>query len=350
MSVFRNGGGAGSYGDLGVVKRDGVMTITLRRPEVYNCYRTETLQELIRAFQEASWDDTIGVIVYTGEGHRAFCTGGDVAEYSKDYTERPRDYWKYMSLFRGYLEAILRCGKPVVARINGMAVGGGNESQLACDLAVIAEHAYVGQVGTSVGSVACGGATQWLPQIVGDRRAREMLMLNPRIPARQALEWGLVNAVAPSVTREGKFLEGPTEEQIRLAQAGKEGYAIDLRKLDEKVAEYCRGLLEKFPECLRYTKAQVNHDKEAVWNATVPHAQEWLSLHFATPEPREGMGAFVEKRKVDYAGIRRRWAKDGSPEFVWGAYTRTCGACGVKQMPSEFRFCGMCGHDLPTQT
>ncbi len=178
-------------------KKDMVARITINRPDVYNSYSTNTLRELIAAFDDASSDDGVGVIVLTGAGEKAFCTGGDVKEYATVYTQKPRDYFKYMGLFSRYIESILRSGKVTIARINGMAVGGGNESQLACDLAVMADDTYIAQVGTSVGSVACGGATQWLGLHVGDRRAREMLFLNPRIPATQALEWGLVNRVVP---------------------------------------------------------------------------------------------------------------------------------------------------------
>ncbi|NIR60578.1 MAG: enoyl-CoA hydratase/isomerase family protein, partial [Gammaproteobacteria bacterium] len=205
-------------------KADAVATITIDRPHAYNAYSTGALEELATAFRDASFDDAIGVIVLTGAGDRAFCTGGDVKEYEAEYTTRPRDYWKYMRLFRAYIESIVNSGKPVVARLNGMAVGGGNESQMACDLAVMAEHAWIGQVGTRVGSVAAGGATQWLPLMVGDRRAREMLLFNGRIPARQALEWGLVNRVVPSVTKDGGFIEGATPEQIEKAQRGRDGY------------------------------------------------------------------------------------------------------------------------------
>ena len=327
-------------------KSDGVATVTINRPAAHNSYSTHCLVELEKAFTDASRDDRVAVVVFTGAGHRAFCTGGDVKEYATEYVKRPRDYWKYMGLFRAYLESIMHCGKPVIARINGMAAGGGNESQLACDLGVIAEHAWVGQVGTSVGSVACGGATQWLPLVVGDRRAREMLLLNPRIGARKALDWGLVNAVAPTVTHGGKFVENASEEQIRLAQDGKEGWAIDLSRLDLKVAEYVKSLKEKFPECLRYTKAQVNCNKEAIWHATVGHAQEWLALHFTSPEPQEGMKAFAEKRPVDWVGIRSKWAEDRSPEYAWGAPGAKCGKCGSDSMPEGFSFCGKCGHEL----
>src|SRR5512138_3571122 len=125
----------------------GIARITINRPARFNAYSTECLRELAVAFQQASFDDAVGVIVLTGAGERAFCTGGDVKEYAEKYVAAPRDYWKYMALFRGYIDSILSTGKPVIARINGIAVGGGNESVLACDLAVMADHAYLGRVG-----------------------------------------------------------------------------------------------------------------------------------------------------------------------------------------------------------
>ncbi len=344
MNEFKPLGDGASFKEILYVKKDGVATITINRPQNYNAYSTGALRELARAFEDAGWDDRVAAVVYTGAGEKAFCTGGDVKEYADIYVKKPREYWKYMSLFRAYLEAIMHCPKPVIARINGMAAGGGNESQLACDLAVIAEHAWVGQVGTSVGSVACGGATQWLPMVVGDRRAREMLMMNPKIPARKALEWGLVNAVAPSVTKDGKFVENPTETQVKMAADKKEGWAIDLSQLDAKVAEYVANLKDKFPECLRYTKVQVNQNKEAVWHATVGHAQDWLALHFTSPEPQEGMRAFSEKRKTNWGKMREKWANDDSPEYPFGPPSADCPKCGTKGMPAGFKFCGACGH------
>jgi enoyl-CoA hydratase/carnithine racemase len=252
-----------------------------------------------------------------------------------------------MGLFRAWIESLVNCGKPVIARINGMAVGGGNESQLACDLAVIAEHAWLGQVGTRVGSVAAGGATQWLPIHIGDRRAREMLFLNNRISAAKALEWGLVNRVAPSVTKDGVFITGASPEQLALAQKGKDGYAISLARLDEAVTDLVQQLLKNFPECQRYTKAQVNVWKEWAWHSTIGHARDWLSTHYTTAEPWEGMRAFVEKRPADYLGMRRRAAEGGSSEFVWGPYESDCAACGAKGIPTGFTFCGACGKPLP---
>ncbi|MGA7860949.1 MAG: enoyl-CoA hydratase-related protein [Thermoplasmata archaeon] len=335
--------GRTDFRDLLYEKGNGVARITLNRPQAYNAYATGTLQELSRVVEDASNDDAVGVIVLTGAGSAAFCTGGDVREYAERYTQRPRDYWKYMGLFQSAVEALLRCGKPTIARLNGITVGGGNELHLACDLSVAASHAYLGQVGVGVGSVACGGATQWLPLAVGDRRARTMLFLNERIPARKALEWGLVSEVAPSVRRGTEFVEDPTSEEVSLAQKGLKGYQIDLAPLDAAVDNLSHRLLGMFPECLRYTKQQVNFWKELSWHGTVGHGREWLSLHFANQEPHEGMNAFVERRPPDVAGIRRRLAEGKGEEYLFGRPMRSCPSCGAKGLPEDFAFCGRCG-------
>lgn len=304
------------FKDILYDKKDSIARITINRPKSYNAYTTDTLRELIQAFDDAASDDSVGVIVYTGAGDKAFCTGGDVKEYANVYTKRPHDYFKYMGLFSRYIESIFRNGKITIARINGIAAGGGNESQLACDLAVMADDTYLGQVGTGVGSVAAGGATQWLSIHVGDRRAREMLFMNTRLKAAQALDWGLVNRVVPRA------------------------------ELDDAVQALAEQCLDKFPECTRYTKQQVNYWKEAAWFSTIGHARDWLSTHFTTLEPYEGMQAFVEKRKVDFRGIRARAMTDASSEFVWGPYTQCCASCGAKGIPSEFKYCGSCGAAL----
>jgi enoyl-CoA hydratase/carnithine racemase len=329
----------------------GVARITINRPSRFNAYSTDALRELAGAFQRASFDDAVGVIVLTGAGDHAFCTGGDVKEYAERYIGRPRDYWKYMALFRAYIDSILSTGKPVIARINGIAVGGGNESVLACDLAVAAAHAYLGQVGTRVGSVACGGATQWLPLVVGDKRAREMLFTNRRIPARLALEWGLVNRVAPSIRIGSKWIENPSGEEIRLARLRERGLEIDLSRLDAEVDELARELLATFPECTRYTKQQTNFWKDFSWSLTARHAQDWLALHYTDFEPFEGMNAFREKRPVDFAAVRRRAVEpNGSPETPWGPHVAACAACGATGLPSVFAHCGVCGALLTEET
>lgn len=304
------------FKDILYEKRESIATVTINRPESYNAYTTRTLQEMARAFQDAAWDDAVGVLVLTGAGDRAFCTGGDVKEYASVYLPRPRDYWKYMGLFAQTLDALRNLGKPAIARLNGMVAGGGNELNMACDLAVAAEHVTIRQVGTRVGSVAAGGATQWLPLIIGDRRAREMLFTCEPITAQQALEWGLVNRVVP------------------------------LDQLDTAVASLTQTLLEKFPECMRYTKQQVNFWKDLAWHLTIGHARDWLTLHFASWEPLEGMTAFVEKRQPAYAELRRRAAEGRSSELPWGPHLATCPSCGAKHLPVGFIFCGQCGARL----
>ncbi|MBI4243514.1 MAG: enoyl-CoA hydratase/isomerase family protein [Planctomycetes bacterium] len=323
-----------------------VATVTINRPVKYNCYSVETLGEIQDAVNSATFDDRVAVIVLTGSGKYAFCTGGDVSEYANVYTRAPHEYWKYMQIFRRTIEAILRSSKPVIARLNGMAVGGGNEIQLACDLTFAGNHTFLGQVGTRVGSVACGGATQWLPITVGAKKAVEMLYLNTRIPAKKAEEWGLVNKVLPVVCHKSDFLDNPTPDQIEKAMTEKDDYKIDFTLLDKHVMEVCVQLAEKFPECLRYSKQQVNFWKELSWNMTVGHAADWLSLHFTTVEPYEGMAAFTEKRKPDYAGIRNKLADGKSPEFLWGPYSKQCGKCSAKGIPEEFDYCGVCSAKL----
>ncbi len=304
------------FKDLLYEKKDWVARVTLNRPHVFNALSANLLVELTDAVTDATWDDHVAVIVLTGAGDRAFCAGGDVGEYAGHYTRKPRDYWKYMGVFQGALAAVRNSSKPVIARLNGVVVGGGNELNLACDLAAAADHVRIRQVGARVGSVAAGGATQWLPLLVGDRRAREMLMTCDEITAQQALEWGLVNRVVP-------FAE-----------------------LDRAVDELCQKLIHKYPECLRYTKAQTNFWKDLVWSLTVPHARDWLTVHYASLEPQEGMAAFVEKRPWDYLALRRRAAEGKSSEFRWGPYTRACQVCGARHLPEEFAFCGRCGEAL----
>jgi enoyl-CoA hydratase/carnithine racemase len=225
-------------------------------------------------------------------------------------------------------------------------VGGGNESQLACDLSVIAQHAYLKQVGTHVGSVACGGATQWLPIAVGDRRAREMLFLNEPVHAEKALAWGLVNWVVPSVRQGDAWIEQAGPEEIGKAQKGQDGYRIDLARLDAFVDDLARRLLDSFPECARYTKQQTNFWKDLAWHQTVRHAQDWLSLHYACWEPVEGMRAFTEKRPARYGLLRARAAAGGSSEAPWGAPVQDCRACGATSLPAEHSHCGRCGARL----
>src|SRR5436190_11792258 len=155
------------------------------------------LREITRACEDASWDDDIRVVVVTGNG-RAFCVGADLKSWSADYLGKPREYWKWFGAFKDMHGKLREIGKPTLARINGIAVGGGNELQMACDLAVIVDDAFIRHVGLEHGSVPAGGATQSLALMVGGRRAREIVLLCEEIPARRAEEWGLVNRAVPA--------------------------------------------------------------------------------------------------------------------------------------------------------
>jgi enoyl-CoA hydratase/carnithine racemase len=286
-------------------KRDAVAQVTINRPEVMNSLSAPTVARLRALLEQAERDDDVGVVVLTGAGERAFCTGADVKEFAEVNINLPSaQYMRVVGAVCDTIKYVQGMTKPTIARINGAAVGGGNELQAACDLCVAADHAYFMQVGVRVGSVAAGGATQWLPLLVGDRRAREMLMLCKRIDARQALEWGLANRVVP--------------------------YA----ELDAAVDDICTQLLDKFPECLRYTKVQTNFLKEMVWSQTYPHARDWLSLHVSSAETREGMTAFVEKRQANYRRLRELRP------------FQSCKSCGATGLAPDFKFCGACGRPL----
>ena len=164
--------------------------MTLNRPEVLNAFDFRMLRELARAFEDASWDDEIRVVVVTGTG-RAFCVGADLRAWGEDLLGNSKEYWKWFGAFKDMHDRLREIGKPTIARVNGIAVGGGNELQMGCDLSVMVDDAFIRHVGLEHGSVPAGGATQWLPIMIGDRRAREMILLCDEVPAAQAAEWGL---------------------------------------------------------------------------------------------------------------------------------------------------------------
>jgi enoyl-CoA hydratase/carnithine racemase len=267
--------GSFSFRHIKYEKRDLRAIVTFNRPKVLNSVNGEMLVELNAAFQDASWDDQVRVLILTGEGDRAFCTGADVKEQAEEFVDQPNKYWKWMGLFVECHERLRNLGKPTIARLNGIVVGGGNEFNMSCDLAIAADDIFIRQVGAARGSVAAAGATQFLPLIVGDRRAREILFLCEEIPAAKALEWGLVNQVVPRA------------------------------QLDTAVDTMAKKLIDKLPECIRYAKQHLNFWRDLAWHTTIGHARDWLAIHNLSPEVAEGMQAFVEKRPVDYDKVRK---------------------------------------------
>ena len=290
-------------------------TITFNRPEVLNCVNGPMLREISAALRDAGYDDAVALVVVTGSGERAFCTGADLKE-QQDFLARPRDYYKWMADFIECHDRLRNLGKLSLARLNGIVVGGGNEFNMSCDLAIAADDIYIRQVGASHGSVAAAGATQFLPLIVGDRRAREILFLNEEIPAAKALEWGLVNQVVPRAD------------------------------LDAAVDVMAEKLYRKLPEATRYTKQQLNTWRDFIWGITIGHARDWLSIHNLAPETHEGERAFAEKRLPDYDSLRQAAAQDEHPEYFWGAPFTACPNCGARNLPDGFKFCGNCGKEL----
>ncbi len=259
-------------------KGDWRATITINRPAVHNCLNLQTLREIGTAIEDAAWDDSVAVLVVTGAGTKAFCTGADMKEWSEDFLHRPADFHKWMGVFLETFSRLRTIGKPTIARLNGMVVGGGNELQMSCDFAIAASDVVIRHVGPSRGSVPAAGATQWLPLIVGDRRAREILFLNEPLTARKALAWGLVTQVVPR------------------------------RQLDRAVTTLVGKLVDKLPECTRYTKVQLNFWRDFSWAMTTEHLRDWLTVHTAAPEIQEGIAAFMEKRPIDYKRLRKETA------------------------------------------
>jgi enoyl-CoA hydratase/carnithine racemase len=239
-------------------------TITLNRPEVLNAFDFRMLREIARACEDASWDDEIRVVVVTGTG-RAFCVGADLKSWSTEYLGKPTEYWKWFGAFKDMHDRLREVGKPTIARVNGIAVGGGNELQMACDLAVMVDDAFIRHVGPEHGSVPAGGATQWLPIIVGDRRAREILLLCDEISAKQAEEWGLVNRAVPA------------------------------SELDGVVDYWVERLAVKLPQTIRYTKQQLNWWRDLSWHDTVGHARDWLALSMLGDEAQSAVRRFLER-------------------------------------------------------
>jgi naphthoate synthase len=258
-----------AYTDILFETRDGVAWIVINRPEVRNAFRTRTVRELTEAFEEAKVDPTVGVVVLTGAGDKAFCAGGDQKErgqegYASD--ERPMDV-------DALHNAIRRIPKPVIAMVNGFAIGGGHVLHVLCDLSIAADTAVFGQTGPRVGSVDAGFGTGYLARVVGEKRAREIWYMCRQYSAQEALAMGLVNKVVP------------------------------LKSLKTEVEAWCAELLEKSPTALALAKQSFNIDSEQRAGVS-EFAHTALILYYQTEEAMEGRNAFVEKRPVNFRKFR----------------------------------------------
>ncbi len=257
------------FEDVLYTKKDGVARIAINRPEVRNAFRARTIDDLVAAFQDA-WDDvSVGVVVFTGTGDKAFCSGGD---------QKAREGAGYGGMHGGAVEhlhgMIRNIPKPVIAAVNGYAIGGGHVLQVLCDLSIASDRAIFGQVGPRVGSVDPGFGTAYLARVVGEKKAREIWFLCRQYTAQEALAMGLVNKVVPHA------------------------------ELGAEVDAWCRELLEKSPTALALAKSSMNADSEAITGIGQLGFQA-LHLFYGTAEAEEGKKAFLDKRPVDFAKFRK---------------------------------------------
>ncbi len=264
---------AGEYTDIKYHKAEGIAKITINRPEVRNAFRPQTVTEMSQALNEARDDETIGVIILTGEGEKAFCSGGDQKIRGDAGYKDEKGVHRLNVL--DFQRQIRTCPKPVIAMVAGYAIGGGHVLHVMCDLTIAAENAVFGQTGPKVGSFDGGYGSSYLARIVGQKKAREIWFLCRQYNAQEALDMGLVNTVVP------------------------------LARLEEETVQWCREILAHSPLAIRCLKSALNADcdgqaglQELAGNATL--------LYYMSEEGQEGRNAFVEKRKPDFAKFPKR--------------------------------------------
>jgi len=307
--------------------------IIYNNPKQFNSYTTDMVKATILAFRRASADREVNAVVFTAVGEKAFCTGGNTKEYAEYYAGNPQEYRQYMRLFNDMVSAILGCDKPVVCRVNGMRIGGGQEIGMACDFTISHDLANFGQAGPKHGSAAIGGATDFLPVMIGCEQAMVSGTLCEPFSAHKAARLGIIADVVPALKIDGKYIANPTvvtdqmfDEYGRIIlgdfRSGndfKEGRdliktgEIDLSMLDEKVEELCAKLLETFPECMAKSLEELRKPKLQAWNQNKENSRAWLALNMMN-EARTGFRAFNEGnketgREIDFVKLRQGLAK-----------------------------------------
>ena len=264
----------GNYTDIKYVKsEEGIAKITINRPEVRNAFRPLTVREMRSALEDSREDTDIGVIILTGEGDKAFCSGGDQrVRGDSGYKDNETGHSRLNVL--DFQREIRSCPKPIVAMVAGYAIGGGHVLHVMCDLTIAADNAIFGQTGPKVGSFDGGYGSSYLARIVGQKKAREIWFLCRQYNAQQALDMGLVNSVVP------------------------------LENLEEETLQWSREMLNNSPMALRCLKSAMNADcdgqagiQELAGNATM--------LFYMSEEGQEGRNAYLEKRKPDFSKFTR---------------------------------------------
>jgi 2-ketocyclohexanecarboxyl-CoA hydrolase len=259
------------FGDITYEVENGLAWITINRPERYNSFRAQTVDELILAFKLAWGSDEVGAIALTGAGEKAFCTGGDQKQRAEtgDYGPSESGLFEVESLHR----VIRDVPKPVIAAVNGFAIGGGHVLHMLCDLTIASDNAIFGQNGPRVGSFDAGFGTGYMARIIGEKRAREIWFLCRKYTAEQAENWGLINKVVP------------------------------LERLHDEVREWADEILNLSPTSLKVLKQSFNTDTEH-FAAIGQMAYTSLRMFGESPEAQEGIAAFNEKRQPDFSPYR----------------------------------------------
>jgi 6-oxo-cyclohex-1-ene-carbonyl-CoA hydrolase len=326
--------------------------IWLDNPKQFNSYTTDMVKSVILGFRKASNDRSVNAIVFTAVGDTAFCTGGNTKEYAEYYAGNPQEYKQYMRLFNDMVTGILTADKPVVCRVNGMRIAGGQEIGMACDFSVAQDLARFGQAGPKHGSAPDGGSTDFLPLFVGIENAMVGCTLCELWTAHQALRLGIVHDVAPALVVDGKFVPNPAvitdravdewgrpalgnpktgEELAKGKELLKKG-TVDLSRLDALVESLCAKLLVTFPNCTIKTLGSLRKHKLAHWHRNAESNRDWLGLNMMT-EAKAGFQAFNEgpkdHREIDFVRLRQLLAegkpwteeviREVSPQFKkWG--------------------------------
>ncbi len=306
--------------------------ITLNNPKELNSYTTEMVKEMILALREASNDRAAVTVVLTGAGTRAFCSGGNTREYAENYAGAPSEYRQYMRLFNDMVTSVLQCDKPVICRVNGMRVGGGQEVGMACDFSIASDLAVFSQAGPKHGSAPDGGSTDFLPLYVGIEQAMYSGTLCETWSAHRFYWLGGLTQIVPVLKVGETSLANPLvvtdrvlDEYGRMVigewktgQAREEGKAllakgtVDLSLLDAAVEAMCTKLLYTMPDCLIKTIESLRKHKLEHWDRNRETNRAWLALNMMT-EANAGFRAFhygsKEEREVDFIRLRQRLAQ-----------------------------------------
>jgi 6-oxo-cyclohex-1-ene-carbonyl-CoA hydrolase len=311
--------------------------ITLDNVKELNSYTTSMLKELILGLREASNDRAAVAVILTGAGTTAFCAGGNTRQYAEVYAGHPGEYRQYMRLFNDAVTSILQCDKPVICRVNGMRVGGGQEIGMACDFSVSSDLALFSQAGPKHGSAPDGGSTDFLPLFVGIERAMGSATLCQSWSAHEFYWLGGLTTIVPVLRVDGQWVANPLVVTDRVLdefgrvvigqmKRGPEREAakalmargtVDLTLLDAAIDDLSTNLLYTMPDCLTKTIESVRKHKLEHWDRNRETNRAWLSLNMMT-EANAGFRAFhygtKQQREVDFILLRQRLAQGAA----WG--------------------------------